>query len=414
MLERVREEVQRRGVNASPILVGSVAKGTFLKDPDIDVFIRFSPEYSREEMEKIGLEIARSVMPEGVESYAEHPYLRGKIGGLRVDIVPCFMVSDPARKISAVDRTPFHTEFVLANLGEEQRDEVRLLKAFMKGIGVYGAEARVQGFSGYLCELLVIKYGSFLNVLKNAARWKRKTYIHLGNGGKKFPEPMVFVDPVDENRNVASAVSEESKSRFTLASREFLKEPSNKFFFPPPPKKLSREEILDTIGKRGTKFYAVIFPRPKVIDDVLYPQIRRTLKAFQDILREFIVLNAHYAVLEDRVVFLLELERDELPKVQKHEGPPVWHENSENFIERWRSGALRGPYIEGSRLYVDRERKLRNVDDVLRKGLENYKIGKHFEKKKDMMLSGPLEELINDVDVESISEFFAFTFPWER
>lgn len=414
VLERVQEEVRRRGVRASPILVGSVAKGTFLRDPDIDVFIRFSPEYSREEMEKIGLEIARSVMPDGVESYAEHPYLRGVIDGLRVDIVPCFMVEDPSKRISAVDRTPFHTEFVLANLRDEQRDEVRILKAFMKGIGVYGAEARVRGFSGYLCELLIIKYGTFLNVLRNAARWKRKTYIHLGNGGKKFPEPLVFVDPVDGNRNVASAVSEESKSLFTLASMEFLKSPSKKFFFPPPPRKLSREEILSAMRERGTKFYAVIFPRPRVIDDVLYPQIRRTMKAFQDILGEFIVLNTYHAVSEDHVAFILELERDELPEVQKHEGPPVWHGNAHRFLEKWRGTTLRGPYIEGSRLYVDRKRTLRTVEEVLRKGLENYKIGKHFEKRKDRMISGPLEDLLDHVDPESISGFFAFTFPWER
>ena len=31
----------------------------------------------------------------------------------------------------------------------------------MQGIGVYGAEIKVGGFSGYLCELLVMKYGGF-------------------------------------------------------------------------------------------------------------------------------------------------------------------------------------------------------------------------------------------------------------
>jgi tRNA adenylyltransferase (EC 2.7.7.25) len=54
---------------------------------------------------------------------------------------------------------------VISNLHREQKDEVRLLKKFMKGIGVYGAEIKVKGFSGYVAELLVYFYDSFRNVL---------------------------------------------------------------------------------------------------------------------------------------------------------------------------------------------------------------------------------------------------------
>ncbi len=396
------------------MLVGSVAKGTFLKDPDIDVFIRFSPSYSRKDMENLGLEIARSVMPDGYESYAEHPYLRGVVNGFRVDIVPCYMVDDPSKKISAVDRTPFHTEYVKENLRDEQKDEVRLLKAFMKGIGVYGAEARVEGFSGYLCELLVIKYGSFMSVLKHASQWKKRTYLHLGNGGARFNAPLTFIDPVDSNRNVASAVSEQSKSLFTIASREFLQEPKLTFFFPNPVKVREEKEILAEIEKRKTRSYAIIFPKPDVVDDVLYPQIKRTMRAFESILQEFIPLHTFYYVDDSHVVFLLELERDELPHIMKHQGPPVWHENAEKFMERWRNEALRGPYVLGNRLYVDRERKHRYLKDYLIKALQAYALGKEFEKRKGDMLIEKLEDVLHRLDLKNISEFLYFKFPWER
>ena len=37
----------------------------------------------------------------------------------------------------------------------------------------HGSEFKVGGFAGYLCELLIIHYGTFLNVLKYAAdEWK--------------------------------------------------------------------------------------------------------------------------------------------------------------------------------------------------------------------------------------------------
>jgi len=152
-------------------LVGSVAKDTYLKEPDIDVFIMFPTSVGREELESIGLEIGRRTIA-GEERYAEHPYIHGEFRGYQTDIVPCYKVRDPSSLKSAVDRTPFHTEFVKKSLPEGRRGEARLLKQFMKGVGVYGAESRTQGFSGYLVELLIIRYGSFRKVLEAASVWR--------------------------------------------------------------------------------------------------------------------------------------------------------------------------------------------------------------------------------------------------
>ena len=415
-MDKVNTKIKSMNIEADAVLVGSVAKGTFLRTPDVDVFIRFAPHYPMEYMEKTGLEIARAVMPDGVAKYAEHPYLHGEINAMEVDIVPCYNITDSEKKISSVDRTPFHTEYVKNALKPGQRDEVRLLKAFMKGIGVYGAEARIRGFSGYLCELLVIKYGTFLEVLQNAQNWHRHVYLHLGNPGMHFNDPLVFIDPVDSNRNVASAVSEESKSTFILASREFLREPSELFFFPNPVKVMSDEEILDTLIGRGTVVYALLFDLPDAIDDVLYPQIIRTEKAFITILQDFIPINSFHYVdkTHKKVVFLIELERSTLPIIERHEGPPIWHENAEKFIERWDDKAVCGPYINGSRLYVDRIRKFHSLKDVLLNSMRNYKLGKYFDLQKNKMeimkAAGNLDSLNN----EKLTEFLRLKFPWKR
>ena len=53
------------------------------------------------------------------------------------------------------------------------RDEVRVLKKFMKGIDTYGAEIKVGGFSGMLCETLILNYGSFEDTIKSASDWKK-------------------------------------------------------------------------------------------------------------------------------------------------------------------------------------------------------------------------------------------------
>ena len=43
----------------------------------------------------------------------------------------------------------------------------------VKGIGIYGAELSIAGFSGYVTEVLVLKYGDFKNVIKNIATMKK-------------------------------------------------------------------------------------------------------------------------------------------------------------------------------------------------------------------------------------------------
>ena len=57
----------------------------------------------------------------------------------------------------AADKSPFHTEYVTNKLDEEKRDQVRLLKKFLKSLGIYGAEIAKNGFSGYVTEVLILK-----------------------------------------------------------------------------------------------------------------------------------------------------------------------------------------------------------------------------------------------------------------
>ena len=123
-----------------PYLVGSIAKNTHLKDPDADLFLLFDPDLPREELEKHGLAIGKESII-GREHYAEHPYIKGTFEGLKTDIVPAYKILDSSQKMTAVDRTPLHTEYVRDNLDTKLQDHVRLLKAFMKGIGTYSAEA---------------------------------------------------------------------------------------------------------------------------------------------------------------------------------------------------------------------------------------------------------------------------------
>ncbi|NIA11056.1 MAG: CCA tRNA nucleotidyltransferase, partial [Nitrospiraceae bacterium] len=261
-VEELKNKITERidNLEAKVMLVGSIAKGTYLKNSlDIDLFILFPPRYSKDEIKEHTLSIGKEILQKWKVQYAEHPYIRGVYRGYDVDIVPCYEVSHPSEKMSAVDRTPFHTEYIRKNL--RNRNEVRLLKQFLKGIGCYGAEAKVQGFSGYLAELLVIKYGSFGGVLKNAREWKGRVILSLtDNNSNDFPENFVFIDPVDSSRNVAAALSPERLKFFIFAAGEYLKNPKTEFFFP----KDVRPLPLDEIKEKVKNFIGICMPRPDV------------------------------------------------------------------------------------------------------------------------------------------------------
>ena len=169
------------GVEAVVRVEGSLAKDTWLKeDPDIDVFMQLSPSIPRKSLGELALKIARKAT-EGskqVERFAEHPYLEAFVDEVRVNIVPCYLAK-PGEWLSATDRTPYHTDYINSHLKAALHADVRLLKRFMKGIGVYGAEIKIGGFSGYLCELLVLNYGSFLKVLETFAQHKPKRVVDI-------------------------------------------------------------------------------------------------------------------------------------------------------------------------------------------------------------------------------------------
>ncbi len=408
--EKIKE---RKPEEAEVMLVGSVAKGTYLKNSlDVDFFILFPQKYKKEEMAKIVINMGKEILQEWEVQYAEHPYIRGKYKGYEIEFVPCYKIKDASQKMSAVDRTPFHTEYVKKNLKEEMKNEVRLLKQFLKGIGCYGAEAKIEGFSGYLTELLILKYGNFLNVLKESQNWKGKTILSLNGGEKEFEEEFVFIDPVDPSRNVAAALSKEKLELFKLASKEFLKNPRIEFFFPNPPPLLSEEELKIKLRN----FVGIYFKKPKLPDDIIYPQLRKAALNLENLLRQYdfkVKRKAWYA--NDEAFVALELEKKELEEIKLHMGPPL-HEKKhvEAFMKKWKNNkmAVEEPFIKDGRLWVKIRRKYTDALHLIKDLLHQVNLGKNLNEIKDEI------KICNGVELikfrEFWSEFFCDKYPWER
>ncbi|MGM0448772.1 MAG: CCA tRNA nucleotidyltransferase [Methanobacteriota archaeon] len=401
LTERAREAIADLPVEADVVQVGSTARGTWVAgDRDIDLFVRFDAALDRAELEEYGLAVGHAVLPDGHEEYAEHPYVKGSYEGFDVDLVPCHDVEAAAELVSAVDRTPFHDAYLSARLDDDLAADVVVAKAFLKGIGAYGSDLRTEGFSGYLTELLVLELGGFVPLVESARSWHPPVeFDPEGHAERTFEDPLVVVDPTDPTRNVAAVLSAANLARLQHYARALLAAPSEAFFEPEEPEPLDSKAVRDHLDRRGTTPIAVVFDAPDVVDDQLWPQLRRSLDGIVGGLNErgFDVLRARAmtdaagaagtAGTSDaregtdakterdggeeaaRAALYAELEVTERPAVERHEGPPVAvRKHAASFYESYVDDVdpdTYGPFIDGDRYVVEREREFVTVREYL-------------------------------------------------
>ncbi len=373
------------------VLTGSMAKKTFLRDSrDIDVFVLFDKSTPREKLEEHMKKILKKAFPSiGYQvSYAEHPYLRFHYEGRKVDLVPAYKISKSSDLMSAVDRSVLHTKYVIKSLKKGQRDEVLLLKKFLKSNSLYGAEIKIKGFSGYLCELLIIKYGTFSKLLKAASIWG-DVFIDL----KKYYSPkqraeakkrfgfFIVIDPTDKNRNVAAAVSKSTFKSFVSVSKKFLKSPSEKFFFRIPE---SFEQKVKKSSK-GRSLYLLSMPRPDIVDDILWGQIYKLNKQLKDHLADFdpkeIIADDSRHVVRLGVI----LASTKLPPKMLIAGPPLKMKDRVKDFKKSRKGAKF--IIKKNRLFAEVKRPVTKAETAIRNFFENYsKTKSHLAYPKEMII----------------------------
>ena len=244
-------------------------KQTQLKnDFDIDLFVGldyelYSPKYDGLSKNKLKKEskkdflylcnnwILKSLIPKEFHNprllYAEHPYITVDYFvnniKIKVDIVLYFDLDLEYIKkfgpITAVDRSPWHGRFIKDNLSIEQRNDVRLLKQFFKANHSYGDKSAVGkvGFIGYSAELLIYYYNTLQNLFNNFKFLKEKpsdyynrTLKELGKIQHFQNDYIIITDPIDKNRNVASAISEKAYKYCNQRIMDFMNNPNKSFF----------------------------------------------------------------------------------------------------------------------------------------------------------------------------------------
>jgi len=375
--------------------IGSAARDTGLRGSrDIDIFCAFSKGTEEEIVARTFAAARASIRGAKWEKhYAEHPYLQAKIGGFEVEVIPCFAIKENQRIISAVDRSPLHMAYLERELTLVQRRDVRVLKQLLKSAGIYGAEARIGGFSGYVCELLVLNYRSLYNLLQAASSWRLPVVIDIEGqyyqddkaALAKFPgAQLVVVDVTDKERNAAAAISIDCLSSFMLLARATCANPSSELFFYKP-KTPADSAIASALFKRGTHIVLVKAKAPAIVDDIFYPQLAKTRESAVSYMKrrgQILLDSAHFS--DGKSTYLLfEFAYPAAAPIEVCNGPPAFDATAvSGFVSSRGRNAVRGPFIRDGKLVVEVARKLpaeKAVAEYLH-SCKNLGAASHFQK----------------------------------
>ena len=245
----------------------------------------------------------------------------------------------------------------------DKKEDVLLLKKFLKANNLYGAESWISGFSGYVCELLIVYYGTFKNMIKQVSKWKGKVYIDIRNYYTSPSEALQYIreaknsslliiDPVLKYRNVAAGVSESSYEKFVKLCRLFLKKPSIDFF--------KKDILFDKIKDKVLKF------KVKSKDKIYLSKLRSKLDIVFKEMNKY-GFKCEYGLTKNFYWFLI--KKNKLPKKYTHWGPKIdIKEGAKYFKIKWGKKVKE----KNGRLYVILEREFTQAKEYLIYLLRKY------------------------------------------
>lgn len=385
VLKTLQRRADKSGVDVTFFLGGSVAKGTNLAgDADIDIFARFS---SKKHGTDNLSELLSNLMPKDakrVHGSRDYFQFRRKIAGQSVlfEVVPVLRIRNYKKAQNVTDVSPLHVNYILKRLKKRPQlaKEILLTKLFCKAIKCYGAESYINGFSGHVLDLLIIHYGSFLDLLKGSTKWKAPVIID--SKGKKMSEtelmlaidkakrqgPLIIIDPVQPNRNAAAALSKEKYERFITASRAFLANPSESFFKLSP---LTRGKVVERYkrvkGDYGEKTNLLIMSTTALEgkDDVVATKLlmihRHLIKEAKLHGIELFEEGWEYNKKTRRAIHFFITSDRPLPYLREQEGPHIASKNDSISFKKKHSKT----YIRKGRLYAKIKRKYRTFKELL-------------------------------------------------
>lgn len=334
-VSRLEDALKKGKVSAKVIVGGSFAKGTYLKNNyDCDVFIQFPISAQDKDISVILFKSLSKSFKDVEVIHGSRDYYKIR-EGIVYEIVPILETKDPKDAKNVTDMSPMHVVWANRYFSKKPklRDEILLSKAFCKAQRVYGAESYIGGFSGHVLDILIIKYGSFIELLTQSQKWKEKDVIDvegfyktkqlamMGINQSKTLSPLVVVDPILAQRNAAAALTFGKYNDFIHAAKEFLKSPNISFFCKQP---IDENSVLSKFSKKNVKLVIIKLKPLEGKEDIIGTKL---LKSYEYVLtllkrKDFEVLSSawEWDDKKDAALFFV-FENKELSATKEFPGP---------------------------------------------------------------------------------------------
>ena len=339
---------------AVAVLGGSFAKNTVIKKDkyDADIFVRFSKQGNISEMLEKAL---KSLKFKTEKVPGSRDYFKTKVEDILVEIVPIIKIKKAEQAVNVTDVSPLHVIYIKNQINKKKSlaDEIRLAKAFCYANNCYGAESHIRGFSGYCLEVLVSYYKSFLNLVKNSSKWPEEKKVVLDPekyynskeevlrelNESKLVSPLIIVDPVQKNRNVSAALSQEKFLLFIGICKKFLKNPSEKLF----EKKDEAKEILNNAKKTKKELLIINTESLKDKEDIAGAKLLKFCNVLLlKLEKEGYTTKSAIVFSENSAKFYILLDK----KDRIVDGPFIkMKEHVKSFKKRWKNTVIKGKRI---------------------------------------------------------------------
>ncbi len=371
--------------NAKAELGGSGAKGTWLRAFDADVFVRFNYKKYKGKSAELS-DILEKAVKKSFGRYqrlhGSRDYFQVNLNGFTVEIVPILNIKKSKEAMNITDVSLLHVRWV--NKHKRLADEIRLAKQFCRAAEAYGAESYIRGFSGYVIEILVVYYSGFLNLIRNAVKWKDKEVIDISRYYRtkrealfslnvaKTISPLIVIDPVQKDRNAAASLSREKFERFKTICKEFLDKPSIEFF------KIKEFDITE-LEKRKGKNKLVVF-RGIALNgkkDIVGSKLLKVFEFLTDRIKfyDFKIIDKGWNWGKE-VVFWFIVDSKELDEYKKHEGPLV---KSKRHVEKFKQ-VHKETFVERKRIYAKVKRKYTRIEELAKDLTKDDYVKERMEK----------------------------------
>ena len=366
------KKINQNKKNIKAILGGSGAKGTWLKTFDADIFVLFDYANFKEQSDKLSdtLEkILKKKFRNVARLHGSRDYFQIKQGKFTFEIIPILKIKKAEQAKNITDVSPLHSKWVSKYM--PLVNEMKLTKQFCQAQNVYGAESYIRGFSGYICEILTVHYGSFLNLMGNAAKWPEKVVVDVEKYYKgkdvfkiintsKLVSPLIVIDPVQRNRNAAAALSQEKFEAFKKAAKELLENHSKEFF--------AKKDMKSLFLSQKTKDKKLVILEASPISgkiDVIGSKFLKIYEFFSGELKKqsFRVISSDWDWdKKHSAYFYFLLGRRALSKMVEIEGPPIKIKiHADNFRKIHKK-----TFIRSGKIFANEPRHYQKPEDLLK------------------------------------------------